>query len=122
MLFSTFLRMVACGAAFAIIPLHGPICAADPAPSESPTHISGTIANVDGSNQKISIRTRDRVMIFLTVGTQTAITRNGKAVTADALHAGDAVQATCVRTTGEESLATMIDASAALPKHLRRKR
>lgn len=118
----TFLRGVACGAAFILLSVLAPLCAAEPAHSATSTPVTGTIANVDGNNLKISIRGKDQAMTFLTVAAETAITRNGKVVTLDALHSGDDVKATFTGKSGEDSVATTIIASAAKPKGGRRKR
>lgn len=105
-----------------LYPFQHSLAAAEPVSAAAAPSVTGTIANVDGSALKLTIRGKDMTRTFLSVAAGTAIFRNGKPVPFEALHAGDAVTAIYTIRIGEEPVATTIAATAAKPKAGHRKR
>jgi Cu/Ag efflux protein CusF len=77
---------------------------------------TGTLANVDGSNMKVSVRAKDNTMSFLTVTESTVITRAGKPATLADLHTGDAVQANYTTSATGDQVATTLTVTTAKGK------
>ena len=93
-----------------------------PGAAAASTSVDGTIANVDGGNQRISIRSKGNALTIVLIAESTTVTRSGKTVYLVDLHAGDAVQASCFTSAAGELVATTVTATAANGKDKSRDR
>ena len=105
--------IVTAALAFALVgaPTLLPGATPTPAATAATGNAAGTLANVDGSNMKVSVRAKDNSMSFLTITEATVITRAGKPATLADLHSGDMVQAAYSTSATGDLVATTITAT-----------